>query len=230
MPTPTLNLPLIADGQAQPHVTHNEAVDMLDALFPRIAQSATLTVPPGSPADGSAYILPAGASGFGSAAPGDIALWHGGLWRQITPAPGWRWFVADEGGARVFDGTAWKRGDVVGALGSVLGFATLEVELDLTGASVTAAGLIPARAIVLGVTSWTVNTVTGATSYSVGDGGDPSRFGGSLGAAPGSSNVGVVGPFATYAPTDVIVTASGGAFTGGKVGLAAAVILPGAPS
>jgi hypothetical protein len=60
----------------------------------------------------------------------------------------------------------------------------------------------------------------------VGDGGDGSRYGGSLGIALGSSNIGVVGPFATYAPTDVIVARNGSNFTGGQVRLAALLLLP----
>lgn len=99
--------------------------------------------------------------------------------------------------------------------------------MTLTGASVTAAGLIPSRAIVLGVASKTTVAITGASSYNVGDSGDASRYGGSLGIAAGSSNIGVVGPFATYAATDVTVAGNGSNFTGGQVRLAALLLLPG---
>mgnify|MGYP001355735739 CR=1 FL=1 len=230
MATALLNLPLIAEGQAQTHITHNEALDLIDGAFPRVVASATTAAAPASPADGEAYIVPAGASGFGNIAEGRIAIRRGGLWHAIQPSPGARWHVLDEGGARIWTGTAWTQGDVIGASGAALGLRVAEVVLSgVTGASVTAAGLIPARAIVLGVTSWTVADVTGAGSYRVGDAGSDSRYGGSLGIAAGSSNIGVVGPFATYSPTDVIVTAEGGAFTGGSIGLAACVILPGVP-
>ncbi|MEM7722482.1 MAG: DUF2793 domain-containing protein [Pseudomonadota bacterium] len=227
MATPNLNLPLIAEGQAQPHVTHNEAVDMIDALWGRTVVSATLAVAPTTPNDGAAYIVPPSGSGFDPATPGQIALWHGGIWHKIEPRAGWRMFVSDEGRSHIFDGSTWAPGDVVGALGSSVGLATLEADLTLTGATVTATDLIPDRAIVLGVTSWVIEAVTGATSYRVGTASSDNQFGGSLGVAAGSSNIGVVGPFATYSPEDVIVTAEGGNFTGGRIGLAAAVILPG---
>lgn len=229
MATLSLQLPFVEEGQAQPHVTHNEALDMLDAAFPRIVSSATVTAAPETPAEGAAYILPEGAWGWGAAEAGQIALRHGGVWHAIIPAPGWRWFVADEGAARVFDGTAWRRGDVLGTAGASLGLRAADVVVDLVGASVSVADLVPARAIILGVSCWVVEAVTGATSYSVGIAGDLSKFGGSLGLAAGSSNVGVVGPFATYSPDAVVVTASGGAFTGGKLGLSVAAIVPGVP-
>ncbi|WP_164887543.1 DUF2793 domain-containing protein [Paenirhodobacter populi] len=229
MATSRLGLPFVAEGQAQPHVTHNEAMDMLDAAFPQIASSATETAAPVNPAEGAAYILPPGAWGFGAVEPGQIALRHGGIWHAITPVPGWRWFVLDEGAARVFDGTAWRPGDVVGAQGGRLGLGAFDAVVDLSGASVSVADLLPARAIILGVSSWVVEAVTGAASYSVGMAGDLSKFGGSLGLAAGSSNVGVVGPFATYSPDAVVVTASGGAFSGGRLGLSVAAIVPGVP-
>lgn len=232
MATQTLKLPQIAEGQGQPHVTHNEALDLIDALFHRVVASATLASPPllASRPDPSAYIVPAGGSGYGGAAPGDIALWIGGAWVALTPKPGWRWYVADEAAHRVYAAGKWRRGDVAGALGSSLELVVAERVLTLAGASVAAAGLIPARAIVLGVTSWTVQAVTGAASYSVGrQGGDLGAFGSALGIAPGSQNVGVVGPFATYAAETVVVTSAGGAFTGGQVGLSVAALVPRGP-
>lgn len=112
-------------------------------------------------------------------------------------------------------------GPVQGAFGSFVRLETVEVELAaLSGATVTAAAMIPDRSIVLGVTSWVVEEVTGAASYDIGlSGGD--NFGGALGIAEGSSNVGAVGPFAVYADTNVDVTSNGGAFTGGTLRLAA---------
>lgn len=115
-------------------------------------------------------------------------------------------------------------GPVQGLFGSFVRLETVEVELAaLSGATVTATGLIPDRSIVLGVTSWVTEAITGATSYDVGLSGG-SNFGGALGLAEGASNVGAVGPFAVYADTDVDVTANGGAFTGGTLRLAAHLV------
>jgi hypothetical protein len=97
-----------------------------------------------------------------------------------------------------------------------------EEELTLSGAftETADAAFIPDRAIVLGVASRTTQAVTGATSYDVGISGESNKFGGTLGIALDSTNVGVIGPTAFYANTKVRVTANGSNFTGGKVRLA----------
>ena len=53
--------------------------------------------------------------------------------------------------------------------------------------------------------------------------------GGYLGGAVGSSNLGVVGPTAFYSDTPVVLTARGGAFTGGKVRVSIHLIVFDAP-
>ena len=49
--TPRLGLPLLAAGQAQKHVTHNDALMRLDALAHLAVASRAQTVPPGSPGE-----------------------------------------------------------------------------------------------------------------------------------------------------------------------------------
>lgn len=89
------------------------------------------------------------------------------------------------------------------------------VLLTPNGASVTATALIPASTIVLGVTAYVVSALTGTmTSFDVGYTGSPNAFGGSIDIAAGSNNIGVVGPFATYSPTDILVTLNGGTGSG----------------
>lgn len=97
--------------------------------------------------------------------------------------------------------------------------ASVAVDLDLS-ADTTAAGLLPDRAIILGVSSLALTNITGPTSLDVGISGG-SEFGGGLGVAQGSNNRGAVGPFAVYAPTDVTVTPNGGAVTSGTLRLVA---------
>ena len=84
------------------------------------------------------------------------------------------------------------------------------------GTIITASALIPARSIVLSVTAYVVNALTGGmTTFDVGlGGGSETLFGAAIGAAAGSSNVGVVSPFPTYAATDVTVRINGGTGTG----------------
>lgn len=235
MPSPFLRAPYIAETQSQPHVTHNAGVSLADAIRGRVVLSALEATPPASPIEGDAYILPAGAAGWASAdgddpRPGDIALRYAGAWHRIVPGLGWRFMVADAGRAMIYTASGWRAGDVASALGAGLGLRVVEVVVPLSGASVNVADFIPPRVIVLGVTSWTLSTVTGAASYSVGvPGDDLSKFGSGLGVAAGSNNIGVVGPFATYAPTAVRITSAGGAFTGGSVALALSAIAPSVP-
>ena len=55
--TTKLLLPYILAAQAQKHVTHNEALRMLDGLVQLSVLDRNLTAPPASPADGDRYIV-----------------------------------------------------------------------------------------------------------------------------------------------------------------------------
>ena len=61
--TPHLGLPLIAASQAQKHVTHNEALGLLDALVQLACLDKDLTAPPPSPAEGDRYLVVAAEPG-----------------------------------------------------------------------------------------------------------------------------------------------------------------------
>jgi len=58
--TKKLALPLMAEAQAQKHVTHNEALLKLDALVQLSVRSRALADPPAAPVDGEAWIVAAG--------------------------------------------------------------------------------------------------------------------------------------------------------------------------
>ena len=105
--TVKLSLPLIQAAEAQKHVTHNEALDTLDALVHLAVLDRDLTAPPASPADGDAYIPAAGAGGEWSGRDNDVVVWQGGLWRHYSPQTGWRAFIIDEQKVFVWDGSAW---------------------------------------------------------------------------------------------------------------------------
>lgn len=105
--TPALQLPLLASAQAQKHVTHNEALMRLDALVQLSAISDSLSTPPVSPAEGDAYVIPAGANGVWTGKTGQIALWQDGGWLFIIPRQGWRIWIANAAALRVFHNSAW---------------------------------------------------------------------------------------------------------------------------
>lgn len=92
-----------------------------------------------------------------------------------------------------------------------LKLSSASVTVTLNGSSVTAAALIPANCIVLAVTSYVINGLTGTlTSFDVGWGSTLTAFGASIPTPAGSNKIGVVAPFPTVSPLDVIVTAKGG--------------------
>jgi hypothetical protein len=219
--TPRLALPVIEAAQAQKHVTHNEALVLLDALTQLTVESRTLTAPPGSPADGACYIPAAGATGAWSGWSGQIAAYSGGGWLRIAPVSGLKAWVKAERLTVTYEDGVWRDGVALTAHGGRVTLRAKEEELTLTGAYVETAdaAFIPDRAIVLGVAARTTLAITGATSYGVGVAANATQFGNLLSIALGASNVGVIGPAGFYADTKVRVTANGGGFTAGKVRL-----------
>lgn len=235
--SPNLGLPLVMPAQAQKHVTVNEALLRLDALVQARAQSRSLAVQPTTPEDGQGWLVPDGASGADWAAmtAGSLAIFRDGFWSELAPKPGWRVHLIDEGRDIVFHGTAWMLAGADTVLAESPGGAKTRALLiadsvtGLTGASVVTTMMIPARSIVLAVSLRTTEVITGATSFDCGIAGETSKFGGSLGIAEGASNLGVIGPSAFYSNTPLVLTANGGAFTGGTVSLAIHAWMPEAP-
>lgn len=105
--TANLGLPCIEGSQAQKHVTHNEALRMLDALVQLAVADRDLTAPPVSPADGQRFIVKAGATGSWAGRDDAIAAWQDGGWQFSAPRTGWLAFVADESLLLVWTGAAW---------------------------------------------------------------------------------------------------------------------------
>ncbi|WP_075289541.1 DUF2793 domain-containing protein [Pararhizobium arenae] len=102
--TANLEMPYILPSQAQKHVTHNEALQRLDAVT-QLTIKATLTAPPITPQEGECYLVAAGAAGLFAGKGGKLAFRQDGSWIFITPREGWRaWFVED-GRLKVHDGS-----------------------------------------------------------------------------------------------------------------------------
>lgn len=121
--TPRLSLPYIQPAQAQKHVTHNEALKVLDAVTQLAVQSSTLTVAPATPAAGDCHLVGAGAGGIWAGLDGQIAVFDGLSWSYVIPRQGWRADVAADGRALRFNGSAWVDAVVLQNLDS-LGIAT----------------------------------------------------------------------------------------------------------
>jgi len=219
--TPRLALPVIEAAQAQKHVTHNDALVLLDCLTQLAVESRVLTAPPASPADGACYIPAAAATGAWSGFDNQLALYSGGGWQRLAPVSGLKAWVKAERLTLTYEDGVWRDGVALTAHGGRVTLRAKEEELTLAGAYVetTDAAFIPDRAIVLGVAARTTLAITGASSYGVGTASNTTQFGDLLGIALGASNIGVIGPAGFYADTKVRVSANGGAFTAGKVRL-----------
>jgi hypothetical protein len=104
-----LSLPHILPSQAQKHVTHNEALRLLDVMVQLSVLQRSLNVPPVSPVLGDRYIVAASPAPTGAwAGHGrDIALWNGTAWEFFEALKGWRAYVGDEAAIVVYDGTNW---------------------------------------------------------------------------------------------------------------------------
>lgn len=119
--SPILSLPYLMPSQAQKHVTHNEALQILDVLVQLRLAAFDADTPPADPAPGDAYGLGGAPTGAWAAQPGAIAVWQGEGWQFLTPQTGWRAWGLAEQTLRVWDGSAWVlpplEGDTLPRLG-----------------------------------------------------------------------------------------------------------------
>jgi len=145
--TTHLLLPYILAAQAQKHVTHNEALRILDGLVQLSVLDRDLTAPPGSPTDGERYIVGSGASGDWMGWDLNVALWMDGAWLRLPPRTGWRAWIEDENVLLVYDGSSW-----IGTTPTAL------QNLELLGIGTTADAANPFSAK-LNAALWTARTV-----------------------------------------------------------------------
>jgi hypothetical protein len=105
--TARLDLPFIMAGQALKHITHNEALERLDALVQPIVQSRSLATPPTTPLPGEAWIVPSAATGAWAGHADEIAAFQSGAWRFYDPAEGWQVFDRDSAALLIHSGGHW---------------------------------------------------------------------------------------------------------------------------
>ena len=105
--TPNLSLPFIMPAQAQKHVTHNEAIELLDMMVQLTLESSMAITPPSAPTEGQSWALGVGATGDWVGQDGLIATWRGGGWLFVAPRDGWLAWVRDIGELQVLNGGQW---------------------------------------------------------------------------------------------------------------------------
>ncbi|SDE67501.1 Protein of unknown function [Paracoccus isoporae] len=223
--TSRLSLPLLQAAQAQKHVTVNEAMARLDGLVNLVLVSVTRPQPPEAVADGACYGVPEGAGGDWAGQAGQIAVASNGGWVFTRPQAGMRGFIADRGVTAIHDGGDWVAGAVtLGGFGSALAARTAEAEVEIAaGARMTTSLVLPAAGMVIGVTARVTEAITGSLSgWQMGTDGAFDRFGSGLGLPAGSWARGMLSqPFTYWSPAPIMLSATGGAFAGGRLRIAA---------
>lgn len=222
--TGNLGLPLVQPSQAQKHVTVNESLARIDGLTQLVLVSNTTATPPVSAVDGTSYGVPAAGVNEWVGQDGSIAIYSNGGWVFVAPQIGWQAWIADTAIAARFNGTAWAHGALAqSANGAKSGFSVLEFDHIITaGATDATTEMIPAHAMVFGVSGVVTSEITGTlTDWSLGKAGSPTQFGSGLGVSTNSYILGTLSsPNTEYSLTPLVLTANGGDFAGGTVRLA----------
>ena len=116
MTTAKLALPELDVSQAGKEITHNQALAILDQVVSALVVDKDLSTPPGSPANGSMYIVKATGLAAWAGHNNELAFWLDAVaaWTFVVPWDGCRVWVTDEdiwyqwsGSAWVADDTAW---------------------------------------------------------------------------------------------------------------------------
>ncbi len=226
--------PLLEAGQAQKHVTVNEALLRIDALSAGSVRSRSRDVPPPDTADGDLFVLPHGASGDWAGQDGSLAIRDNGAWIFAAAVPGRRIWVEDEGAEVVFDGLRWASLGGASRVGASTRLEVLTHDHDIApGQTATTAAIIPDKAVVIGVTARVLETFTGPglAGWGLGVPEAPGRYGSGHGLSAGTAVQGVTGqPLAYYGGTGLLLDAVGGSFAGGRVRLAVHCLLLDPPS
>ncbi|MEO1139577.1 MAG: DUF2793 domain-containing protein [Pseudomonadota bacterium] len=111
--SPVLGLPYLQAAQAQKHVTHNEALRILDAVTQLSVLSADLATPPSDPSEGDRYIVATPGVDAWAGQDNMVAAWADNTWQFFAPLLGWRADIAPTGATLRFDGTTWQgAGDI----------------------------------------------------------------------------------------------------------------------
>jgi hypothetical protein len=113
--TPRLGLPLLAVGQAQKELAHNEAIQSLDALVGTAVEELPRNDPPAAPTIGAAYITGPEPVAEWEGKPLHIAAFTSGGWRLIAPREGMTAYVRSTGTWAVYGLGAWEVGQLTGS-------------------------------------------------------------------------------------------------------------------
>jgi hypothetical protein len=112
--TPRLALPMLAPGQAQKEVTHNEALVLLDALIAATVEAANAVTPPAQALPGQCWALGNAPTGAWAGQGGALAIATAGGWRFCPVPDNFAVRVAQSGALWQRSGSGWTPPAVIG--------------------------------------------------------------------------------------------------------------------
>src|SRR3546814_18420445 len=107
-----LFLPLLAPGQAQKEITHNEALAQLDIITHAVVQAVGVDVPPASPGPGECRIIGTSPEGSWAGMAKHLAGWTENGWCYVQPLLGLVVWTCYEGYFDCWAGGEWVTGIV----------------------------------------------------------------------------------------------------------------------
>ena len=107
--SPNLSLPYIQPSQAQKHVTHNLAIERLDALVQLSVTELEAAAPPSAPFDGQVVGVGENATGDFAGEDGKLAYRTNGSWMFVPPRNGFKAWVEAKGAFYVHQDGLWQR-------------------------------------------------------------------------------------------------------------------------
>ena len=103
-----LSLPYIMPSQAQKHVTHNEALRMLDAVVQLSVLDTGINQAPSAPNEGERYLIGDNPSSPWDGKPNQIAAYIDGAWMYFQPGEGWLTWNQASSELLIFSGGMWQ--------------------------------------------------------------------------------------------------------------------------
>lgn len=186
--TPDFGIPELAQAQATPEITFNEALILYQALLNGV-MDATTSVPPGAPTEGDSYIVGSSPSGAWSGYENHIAIYYNGGWRFVPGVDdsgsiitiderheGMRVFDRDAGELKVWQGSplAWTgiEAAAISTIPVAYGFALSDEETPLEVATSVLTVRMPHAMTLTGVrASLSSASSTGTVTVDINEGG-----------------------------------------------------------
>ena len=109
-----LGLPLLAPGQAQKELFHNEALAAIDLALQASVRAVGVDAPPPDPANGDCWIVGKAPAGGWTGHIDAIAGWTPNGWRFVAPTEGMAVWDQGRGVAARYLRGAWTSGVVTG--------------------------------------------------------------------------------------------------------------------